>query len=229
MYLTLKDKSRIFYKSPKNPKIILIHGLACDHTIWDKYNINALRLDLRGHGKSSKKGKLTIEELTNDLEQLIKKLKINPTIVGHSIGALVTLRYKEKYPKTKIILIAPVINYKDLNKILVLENKVAQIMPRFIYKLISPNKFSKNKVLFSIKCMALTPYKSINKIIKNLKTTKIKPQKVSTIIFKRDGVVNNNITKYNSKIIKLKGTHLSGFFKKEAIKTIKNIIQKNQV
>lgn len=85
-------------KRQKNaPVVILLHGLASNHTTWDtalealeKQGINAYAPDLRGHGLSDMRKVAdfyTFERSAQDLEALITQEKIvRPFLVGYSYG-----------------------------------------------------------------------------------------------------------------------------------------------
>ncbi len=90
-----------------NKSIVFIHGFPFDFTMWN-YVIESLKLDfycisynIRGFGKSSGgNGQFTMEMFVDDLETIIKKLKLNkPIICGLSMGGYITLRAVERFEK----------------------------------------------------------------------------------------------------------------------------------
>ncbi len=103
------DGTRIYYEvnrfSSRN-FLVFVHGLSGNHTafnpvikLFNKKKISNLTLDLRGHGKSSKRADITIEKCALDLYAIIKKEKIkNCILVGHCFGGPVCLEFYKKMP-----------------------------------------------------------------------------------------------------------------------------------
>jgi pimeloyl-ACP methyl ester carboxylesterase len=93
--------------NPDAPPLLLIHG-GLDHCrSWDwvagalRHDWHVLAPDLRGHGDSqwSPDGSYTIAGYVYDLAQLIHQQELVPvTIVAHSLGGAVALRYAGIYP-----------------------------------------------------------------------------------------------------------------------------------
>jgi pimeloyl-ACP methyl ester carboxylesterase len=90
-----------------NKSIVFIHGFPFDLTMWNNV-IDSLKTDfycvsynIRGFGKSSGgDGQFTMEMFVDDLEEIIKKLKLNkPIICGLSMGGYITLRAIERFEK----------------------------------------------------------------------------------------------------------------------------------
>jgi 3-oxoadipate enol-lactonase len=96
----------ILKAGPKdNKSIVFIHGFPFDLSIWSKI-IPSLKKDfycvsynLRGVGKSgAKDGQFTMEIFVDDLEAIIKKIKLDkPIICGLSMGGYITLRAVERF------------------------------------------------------------------------------------------------------------------------------------
>jgi len=114
------------------PTVIFLHGLSANHTTWDnlaqemnKFQLNILLIDLRGHGhsdKSKKRGLYKIPVFTEDLKEIIEKEKLSQVIlVGYSLGGFIALDYAIKYPSGLACLILISANhtnplkYKHLN------------------------------------------------------------------------------------------------------------------
>lgn len=84
-------------RSPKRPWLVFAHSLACDHTMWDAQaaffapSVNVLRVDLRGHGRSSAPaGAYTLEQLADDLKGLLDTLRLKQVhFVGLSLGGMI--------------------------------------------------------------------------------------------------------------------------------------------
>ncbi len=92
---------------PDKRSWVFIHGSAMDHTIWATFNryftsigINVLAIDLPGHGQSGGKPFNKIEDISNWLAKILKRLKLKQTIIaGHSMGALITYDFAARYPQ----------------------------------------------------------------------------------------------------------------------------------
>jgi pimeloyl-ACP methyl ester carboxylesterase len=101
--------------NPSAPPLVLVHGGRDHCRNWD-WVADALRLDwhvlapdLRGHGDSqwSPDGSYSMAAYIYDLAQLIHQQELAPvTIIGHSLGGMITLRYTGIYPENVHKLIA---------------------------------------------------------------------------------------------------------------------------
>jgi pimeloyl-ACP methyl ester carboxylesterase len=90
------------------PPLLLVHGGADHSRSWDWtaarlcHDWHVIAPDLRGHGDSewSKDGNYDRTELIYDLAQLVHHLGYDEvSIVAHSLGAIVALRYAGIYPE----------------------------------------------------------------------------------------------------------------------------------
>jgi pimeloyl-ACP methyl ester carboxylesterase len=101
--------------NPDKPPLLLVHGGRDHCRNWD-WVAEALRdewhivaPDLRGHGDSqwSTDGSYTLAGYVYDLAQLIHQQRLAPvTIIAHSLGGVVALRYAGVYPDTVARLVA---------------------------------------------------------------------------------------------------------------------------
>jgi pimeloyl-ACP methyl ester carboxylesterase len=101
--------------NPDRPPLLLIHGGRDHCRNWD-WTATALRddwhviaPDLRGHGDSqwSTDANYTMAGYIYDLAQLVHQQRLAPvTIVAHSLGGVIALRYAGIYPRTVARLIA---------------------------------------------------------------------------------------------------------------------------
>jgi pimeloyl-ACP methyl ester carboxylesterase len=101
--------------NPTRPPLVLLHGGRDHCRNWD-WTATALRdawhviaPDLRGHGDSqwSTDGSYTLAGYIHDLAQLIHQQRLAPvTIVAHSLGGQIALRYAGIYPDTVARLVA---------------------------------------------------------------------------------------------------------------------------
>ena len=100
----------------KKPTIILLHGSGQSHIVWsltDQFladkDFNVFNLDLPGHGNSEGPCLISIEEISNWLNDFIEHVGIDKTIlVAHSQGCLEALEFAKNFPKKieKIVFIA---------------------------------------------------------------------------------------------------------------------------
>lgn len=93
--------------NPAAPPLLLLHGGRDHCRNWDwvaaalRHDWHVLAPDLRGHGDSqwSLSGNYTISGYVYDLAQLIHQQELAPvTIVAHSLGGMIALRYAGIYP-----------------------------------------------------------------------------------------------------------------------------------
>jgi pimeloyl-ACP methyl ester carboxylesterase len=100
---------------PDRPPLILLHGGRDHCRNWDwvaaalRQDWHVIAPDLRGHGDSqwSPDGSYTMAGYIYDLAQLIHQQRLAPvTIVAHSLGGNIALRYAGIYPDTVSRLVA---------------------------------------------------------------------------------------------------------------------------
>lgn len=93
--------------NPGAPPLLLLHGGRDHCRNWDwvatalRHDWHILAPDLRGHGDSqwSRSGNYTISSYIYDLAQLIHQQELAPvTILAHSLGGMIALRYAGIYP-----------------------------------------------------------------------------------------------------------------------------------
>jgi 3-oxoadipate enol-lactonase len=88
------------------PRIVLIHSLALDRTIWDgvvqrlEPDAEILTYDCRGHGRSGRRaGSFTVELFARDLAELLDHVGWDDaSIAGCSMGGCVALAFAGLYP-----------------------------------------------------------------------------------------------------------------------------------
>lgn len=89
------------------PAILLLHGLACDHTTWDPVihrlaeHYTVIAPDLLGHGQSDKpRADYTLGGYANGMRDLLTVLGIDKvTVVGHSFGGGVAMQFAYQFPE----------------------------------------------------------------------------------------------------------------------------------
>ena len=116
-FVTLHGHRRAFVKAGSGPALLLLHGLACDHTSWDpvikdlakRYTVIAP--DLLGHGLSDKpRADYSLGGYANGMRDLLTVLGVERvTVVGHSFGGGVAMQFAYQFPERteRMILLAP--------------------------------------------------------------------------------------------------------------------------
>ena len=89
------------------PTVVFIHGAGLDHSWWGLqsryfgyHGFNVLAVDLPGHGRSDGPPLATIGEMAEWINRLLEENNIKTaSLVGHSMGALVSLQFAAQYPE----------------------------------------------------------------------------------------------------------------------------------
>ena len=94
----------IYNKREQLNPIVFIHGVGLNYEIWRPQldffkDYSNLSYDILGHGKSSlEKDKISFDDFSNQLVDLIDELKINKIhLVGFSIGSLIARNFATKF------------------------------------------------------------------------------------------------------------------------------------
>lgn len=91
--------------------IVFLHGWPLNHDEFEyQYdvipyeNVRCIGIDMRGFGKSSRPiSGYSYDSLADDLHQILEQLNLdNVTLVGHSIGGAVAIRYMARYNQTHV-------------------------------------------------------------------------------------------------------------------------------
>lgn len=121
-----------------NKPIIFLHGIALTATIWQDYyryfskNYRVYSLDFLGHGCSTKKRDLSMDDLIKQVKIFIEEKNIDkPIIVGHSLGGLIAAVYTAMHPEKvdRLISISSVDYDSFINDIF---NKIVALNLQFI-------------------------------------------------------------------------------------------------
>lgn len=113
---TEANDTQIYYHehgNKDNESIVLIHGLGASLDIWYpvakilRNNYHVLRYDIRGAGQSKKPdGEYSLDTWSNDLAELLKQKEIEQAhIIGHSLGAMIALRFGLDRPEKTLSLV----------------------------------------------------------------------------------------------------------------------------
>ena len=96
--------------------VVLVHGIGCSHRHWMPVARRLARhhrvyaWDARGHGRSvshARAAPLTLARLAADLAQLLQHYGLpRAALVGHSMGALVVLRYLADHGRARVAAVA---------------------------------------------------------------------------------------------------------------------------
>lgn len=148
MFCTVNIKNQeynCFYKTNEKkdlPPLVILHGWGVDSSIFDniinELNYYVIVIDFIGFGKSDQpKVAFSLEDYVNQIDQIIKKLKLKHiTLLGHSFGGRVAIKYNYYYNLDNLILVdsagirhrsmslyKKIIKYKFLKKVYFIFNK----------------------------------------------------------------------------------------------------------
>ena len=109
---------RLWRPGPPRRTIVLVHGLASNHTRWTELvsttrtrdSWDLLRVDLRGFGGSVSRARTGLAEWCRDIAAILDAESTpRAVVVGHCLGANVALQFAARYPAaTKgLVLIEP--------------------------------------------------------------------------------------------------------------------------
>lgn len=126
------------------PTLIFTHGWVNNQTVWRhevkqlKKSYECVTYDIRGHGESSKPQKqntYTLENFSQDLDELIEKLHIQEYIlIGHSMGGMISMYHEATRKKAKALVLIDTtsnLNIYDFDKITSILKKLISHIPEF--------------------------------------------------------------------------------------------------
>ncbi len=111
--ISFKDVTINYRSVGVGENVVLIHGLATNHSFWHLSVLRSLSMDyrvttydLRGHGYSNMTPSgYTSSDMIEDLHNLLNHLGIsNAHLIGHSFGGVVALHYAAVYPEQVVSL-----------------------------------------------------------------------------------------------------------------------------
>lgn len=94
--------------NPDAPSLLLVHGARDHGRSWDaiadalRHDWHVMAIDLHGHGESEHvaDGRYTVDDFIYDLAEAVEQLTEKPvSIVAHSMGGIVSVRYAGIYPE----------------------------------------------------------------------------------------------------------------------------------
>lgn len=116
-YVTIHGHRRAYVKTGSGPAVLLLHGMACDHTTWAPVieklarHYTVIAPDLLGHGQSDKpRADYSVGGYANGMRDLLTVLGIErATVVGHSLGGGVAMQFGYQFPERteRLVLVAP--------------------------------------------------------------------------------------------------------------------------
>ena len=90
----------------KKQSLVFIHGSGSDHSVWSHQyarlhpHYNVLAIDLPGHGHSEGTEEVAIENYCHQVKNILDVVNLqSPILIGHSLGAAITLSYAIHYPQ----------------------------------------------------------------------------------------------------------------------------------
>lgn len=112
MYITVDGRDTYVYTGarrfdPDQETIVFVHGAALDHTVWllqsryfAHHGRNVLAVDLPGHGRTAGPPAASIPDMADWVWAVADALDVHrATLVGHSMGSLVTLEAAARQPE----------------------------------------------------------------------------------------------------------------------------------
>ena len=118
--LYTKNNTHYSFFGSEGPFLIFIHGVGLCGDIWEpqvRYfskNYRVITYDFLGHGFSASQSKtLSIDDYVEQLNELVNFINISSfSLVGHSMGAIISVAYTLKYPNKINVVIPLNIVYK---------------------------------------------------------------------------------------------------------------------
>jgi len=103
-----------------NPVLVLMHGAASNMTRWSEFveqttlnhTHDIIRLDLRGHGQSLYRGKLSLEIWADDVAAILKQEEVRRAVIGgHCLGANIAVVFAVRHPALSagVLLVEPML------------------------------------------------------------------------------------------------------------------------
>jgi pimeloyl-ACP methyl ester carboxylesterase len=92
------------------PLVVFVHGLTSLRQSWDPVTtllteeFTCVRLDLRGHGASSRAAEYSMLSLVGDVRAVVEEMALGePAIVGHSLGASIAAVYAATHDARAVV------------------------------------------------------------------------------------------------------------------------------
>lgn len=117
MFASVNDATLHYRSAGEGPPVVFVHGLGGTANAWHgvlaamTQHHHCVAMDLRGHGRSTGDGAITVESMAGDVEQLVRHLELPAvTLVGHSMGTLVAQHLAQQRPDLvdKLVLVGAI-------------------------------------------------------------------------------------------------------------------------
>jgi pimeloyl-ACP methyl ester carboxylesterase len=102
------------------PLVVFVHGLTSFRQTWDPVTallaeeFTCVRLDLRGHGASSRASEYSMVSLVGDVRALVEEVALGePAIVGHSLGASIAAVYAAAHGARAVVCVDESLRFGD--------------------------------------------------------------------------------------------------------------------
>lgn len=105
---------------PGAPPVVLVHGITDSHSDWAPVakvlatDHRVVALDLRGHGASGEANDYAAMAMSLDVAAVCRAEGIvRPTVVGHSLGAVVASAFAAQYPTAGVVNVDQSLRFSD--------------------------------------------------------------------------------------------------------------------
>ena len=124
------NQNHYYYNKKDTIPLVFIHGVGLDCQMWNPQidnlkEFSTITYDLLGHGKTSyKKEKLSLNDFSNQLSQILQYLQIDKiNLVGFSLGSLIALDFVSNHQDkiNKLILIGTTYKRSDEERLRVID------------------------------------------------------------------------------------------------------------
>jgi pimeloyl-ACP methyl ester carboxylesterase len=106
------------------PLVLFVHGLTSFRQTWDPVTtllagqFTCVRLDLRGHGASSRATEYPMVSLVSDVRALVEEIALGePAIVGHSLGASIAAVYAAAHGARAVVCVEGSLRFGDFARL----------------------------------------------------------------------------------------------------------------
>src|SRR5580693_794457 len=103
------------------PLVVFLHGLTSFRQTWDPVTtllaeeFTCVRLDLRGHGGSSRAAEYSMVSLVGDVRAVVEEMALGePAIVGHSLGASIAAVYAAAHGARAVVCVDESLRFGEL-------------------------------------------------------------------------------------------------------------------
>ena len=106
------------------PLVVFVHGLTSLRQSWDPVTtllaeeFTSVRLDLRGHGASSRAAEYSMLSLIGDVHAVVEEVALGePAIVGHSLGASIAAVYAAAHGARAVVCVEGSLRFGDFARL----------------------------------------------------------------------------------------------------------------